>query len=248
MSSMTLIAIVTLPSLVADRTGLHRRPALLAGIAHAEAHDGLGAVLAAERPAARERLERERPSLLVHESKRSMIDAVGALRSASVDSNPSTATAASFANRSRPSGACAVTASATPWRIASSWTRASSRSFSAQPAGVGGPEPLDELADLAPERLAQRVDAAGRARGSRVRTARSTPMRSSPLVTGNAIPPRMLGRLGLARPAGRCRPPCVAEPAGPPGLPDLAGQAAPRARAPAPCCRRTNSSAPKPSS
>jgi hypothetical protein len=53
-------------------------------------------------------------------SKRPMISDGDAWSRASLESKPSNATAASFANRSRPSGACAVTASATPRSIASS--------------------------------------------------------------------------------------------------------------------------------
>ena len=58
-------------------------------------------------------------------SKRSRIAGSGADSSSSLDSKPSSSTAASLANSSRPSGACAVTASATPLRMASSWSRAS---------------------------------------------------------------------------------------------------------------------------
>jgi hypothetical protein len=53
-------------------------------------------------------------------SKRAMISDGEALRRASLESKPSNVTAASLANRSRPSGVCAVTASATPRSIASS--------------------------------------------------------------------------------------------------------------------------------
>ena len=50
---------------VADRRRLDGGPALLAGVADAEAHDRLGVLLAAERAAPGERLERERLAALV---------------------------------------------------------------------------------------------------------------------------------------------------------------------------------------
>lgn len=53
------------PSLVSDRGRFHRRPALLAGRADAEPHQGLATLSVLERPPARQPLERERLSVLV---------------------------------------------------------------------------------------------------------------------------------------------------------------------------------------
>ena len=99
--------------LVEDRRGLHGRPALLAGGAQAEAHDRLGAGLAGERAAAGQLLGGHRVAGLVEDLEAVAHPVAGADCSSSNESKPSSSRAASLANSSRPSGACAVTASAT---------------------------------------------------------------------------------------------------------------------------------------
>ncbi len=109
---------------VADRRCLDRRPALVTRPHVRES---------APRPAPAPSTSARRPGssssgnglpCSSRISKRAMISAGAADSSASLESKPSSSTAASLANSSLPSGAWAVTASATPLRMASSWSRA----------------------------------------------------------------------------------------------------------------------------
>ena len=110
-----------------------------------------------------------------------MMVVMGASISSCGVSKPIDRAAASFANSRRPLGAWAVTASATPRRIASSCSRACVRSSWSRSASMKSPtwSPSASVSAYTP--------------GSRSRTSREntsiTPTHSSAAVTGNAMPP-----------------------------------------------------------
>ena len=122
-SSITLIAMATSPSLPrtgVDLTRLQRSPRSRGSEKRITA-SALWPSWRAIRPGSRS-VGNGWPSSSSG-SKRRLTSATGAASRSSSEANPSISTAVSFANSRLPSGAWAVTASATPLRMAASWPR-----------------------------------------------------------------------------------------------------------------------------
>ena len=205
-----------LAAAIADRGGLDGRPALLARVPHAEPDDGLGVVLATERAPPRERLEREVAALLVEDLEAVDDRGGGGVQELLVGLEAERPHRGVVGEQEPPVGGL----------------RGHGVGHAAQDrlelaAGLLAlllrPEPLDELAELAAERLGQLVD-----RGIALADLAGEHLDDADEVVAGvhgerhaAVQPRRLGLGGPVEASGRHG---VAEPGRAARLPDLAGQ------------------------